>query len=126
MPAFAVLQLKNQVGTETPFNPASINPATQVATWLGAGATLDARVQVSHSLVLPTGKSTRVRAKQRVVIPIIDSVSGQKVDEIIVNVDASIPKNSALGDRQNIRAHVADLMTDPIVVAAFENFEAVY
>jgi hypothetical protein len=126
MPAFATLQLKNQAGTETSFSPASINAATQVATWLGAGATLDARTQVSASTVLPTGKQTRVRSKQRVNIPIMDPVTGLKVDEIIINVDASIPKNSALADRQNARAYLADMLTDPVVVASYEGFESVY
>lgn len=126
MPAFAPLQLKNQAAVETTFAPASINPSTSVASWLGAGATLDARTQVTHSLTLPTGKGTRVRSKQRVTIPIIDPVSGLKVDEIIVNVDASIPKNSALADRQNARAYVADFMIDAVVVASYEGFESVY
>lgn len=126
MPAFSTLQLKNQAAIETSFSPASINPATSVVSWLGAGATLDARTQVTHSLVLPTGKGTRVRSKQRVTIPVIDTITGTKVDEIIVNIDASIPKNSALADRQNIRAYVADLMTDSVVVKSYEDFESVY
>jgi len=126
MPALAVLNLKNQAGTETAMSPVSINASTGVANWMGAGTTLDNRVQVSSATTLPTGKATKVRSKQKVVIPIIDTVTGLKVDEIIVNIDASIPKNAALTDRQNARAFTADLMTDAIVVAAFENFEAVY
>lgn len=126
MPAFATLNLKNQAAVETPFAPTSINASSGVATWLGAGATLDARAQASSSVVLPTGKATKVRSKQRVVFPIMDPVTGLKVDEIIINIDSSIPKNSALADRQNCRAFAADFMVDPVVVAAFENFESVY
>lgn len=126
MPAFVTLQLKNQAAVETPFNPSSIDPSSKVATWLGAGTTLDSRVQVSASLVLPTGKQTRVRAKQRVVLPVIDPVTNLKVDEIIVNVDFSIPKNASLANRQDIRAFAADFLTDSVVVKALEDYESVY
>jgi hypothetical protein len=125
MPAFSTLQLKNQAGTETSFSPTTIDPSTKVATWLGAGATLDARSQATHSVLLPTGKGTRVRIKQKVTVPVLD-VDGVKVDELICNVEFSLPKNSALADRQNIRAYMADFLADPTVVAAIENFESVY
>lgn len=126
MPAFATLNLKNQAAVETPFAPTNINASSGVATWLGAGSTLDARTQVTTSLTLPTGKATKVRFKGRISLPIIDSGTGLKVDEIIINIDASLPKNSALIDRQNSRAYAADLLADPVVVAAFENLESVY
>lgn len=126
MPAFATLNLKNQAAVETPFAPTNINMSTSVATWLGAGSTLDARITCSSSVLLPTGKATKVRSKQRIVVPLMDPVTGLKIDEIIINIDASIPKNSPLLDRQNARAFTADFMVDPVVVAAFENFEAVY
>ncbi len=126
MPAFATLSLKNQAGTETAFAPVSIDPSTKVASWLGAGATLDSKSGSSISTVLPTGKATRVRVKTRVTIPVIDPVTGLKVDEMLVNTEYSIPKNSALADRQNLRAFNADFQTDSTVIAAIENFESVY
>lgn len=126
MPSFATLNLKNQAGTETAFQPTTIDPSSKVATWLGAGASLDSKTQVSISTLLPTGRATRVRTKGKVVIPIIDSVTGLKIDEIICNVDFSIPKNSALSSRQDARAYMADFLTDTVIVNAVENFESVY
>lgn len=126
MPAFSTLQLKNQAGTEVSYSPVSIDPSSSMAKWLGAGASLDARAVVTGSVALPTGKSTRVRTRHKVTIPVMDSITGQKIDEVIVQVDFSIPKNCPLLDRQNARAAMADLLVDPVMVAAIENFESVY
>lgn len=126
MPAFSTLNLKNQAAVETAFNPTTIDPSSKVATWLSAGSTLDNKSSASHSVLLPTGKATRVRIKQKLLIPVIDSVTGLKIDDQMVNIEFSLPKNGALADRQNLRAFAADFLTDPVVVAAIENFESVY
>jgi hypothetical protein len=127
MPALAALSLKNQAGTEVVYSPGGINAATNVVTYIGAGASYDARTQVSFSVVLPRGNATRVRIRGKISVPIMDPVDTTKrVDECIGDFEFSLPKRAALLDRQNLRASLADFLTDATVVAAVENYESVY
>lgn len=126
MPALANLVLKNQAAADVTFAPVNIQSATGVANWMGAGATLDNRTHVSSSVTLPTGKATKVRGKQKVTVPVLDPVTGVKVDEIIINIDFAIPRVAVLADRQNARAYAASLLTNAITVAMVENYESVY
>lgn len=127
MPALDTISLKNQATTEVVFAPANINPQTNVVSWLGAGTTFDARTGVTLSVTLPKNGSTRIRIRGKVSIPIMDPViTGKKLDECLANFEFSLPKISVLADRQNLRAYIADFLTDAVVVAAVENFEAVY
>lgn len=50
----------------------------------------------------------------------------RKVDDLIASVEFVLPKQSALADRQNLRAYLADFLTDSVIVNALEKFEAVY
>lgn len=127
MPAFATINLKNQAATETAFTPADINPSTKVARFLGAGASYDAKPIVTVSTTLPSGSSTKVRIRGKISLPIMDPVdSTRKIDEVIGTFEFSFPRSSALADRQNCRAFLADLAVDPVIVAAVENYESVY
>lgn len=127
MPALAAISLKNQAGTEVSYSPAGINPATNVATWLGAGVSYDARPQVSLSVNLPRGNATRVRVRGKISFPIMDSVDTTKrVDECIGEFEFSLPKKAILADRQNLRAALSDFVADAVVIAAVENYEGVY
>ena len=127
MSAFATLQLKNQAATEVSYSPADIDPATNVAKWLGAGASYDARPQVTLSVSYPKGNATKVKVRGKISVPIMDPViTTQKVDELIGTFEISLPKVAALIDRQNLRASLADFLVDATVVAAVEGFESVY
>lgn len=127
MTQLATLQLKNQAGTEVNFAVNGVNYSNNVASWAAAGASYDAKSIATFSLVPPSSKSTRARVKLKVSIPIMDAVQTTlKVDELIANVELVLPKVAVLADRQNLRAYIADFLTDAVVVNAVENFEGVY
>lgn len=129
MSAFAPLSLKNQAAAEVVFNPTTVDRtnSVNVANYAVAGSIYDARHKASASLQLPSAKSTRAKIKLKVTVPFMSLVDPNiKIDESIVNVDFSIPKSAALLDRQNLRAYVADFLTDAVVIAMVENFEGVY
>lgn len=127
MPAFAVLQLKNQAATEVSFQPADIDPANGVARWLGAGAVYDARTQVTSSVAYPKSSGTKVRIKGKISVPQMDAIdTTKKVDEALGSFEFAIPKSMALAARQDLRAMLADLLVDNIVVKAIEEFESTY
>lgn len=127
MPAFANLSLKNQAATEVVYTPADIDPSTGVARYLGAGASFDARPQVTVSTSYPKGNSTKVKIKGKVVFPVMDAIdTTKKVDENIAQFEFSLSKGSALITRQDLRAALADFLVDPVCVTAVENFESVY
>lgn len=127
MPAFANLSLKNQAAVEQVFAPANIDPSTKISTWLATGASFDAKPRATLSLSLPKSGSTRVKIVGKVSIPVMDPVvTTQKIDELIGTFEISLPKNATLLNRQDLRAMVADFLVDATVIAAVENFEAVY
>lgn len=127
MSAFATLNLKNQAATEVPFAPASIDPSNKVITWLGAGASYDAKPKATLLLNLPKAGASRVRIQGKVSIPVMDAIETTKrIDENLATFDFSLSKNSTLLDRQNLRAHIADFLTDAVIVAMVEQFENVY
>lgn len=127
MTQLATLQLKNQAGTEVNYPVNGINYTNNVASWASAGASYDAKSVATFSLQQPTNKSARARLRLKVTIPIMDAVQTTiKIDELIANVELVLPKSAVLADRQNLRAFIADFLTDTVVVNAVENFEGVY
>lgn len=127
MPAFANISLKNQAAVEVVYTPADIDPTSSVARYLGAGASFDARPQVTISTSYPKGNSTKVKVKGKIVFPVMDTLdTTKKVDENIGQFEFSMSKSSALLTRQDLRASLADFLTDPTVVTAVENFESVF
>jgi hypothetical protein len=127
MSAFATLSLKNQAGTEVNYSPADIDQKTGVARYLGAGAVYDERPQVTVSVSYPSGKGTKIRVRGKISFPVMDPVdTTKKVDEQLALFEFSLAKNSALASRQNLRAAIADFLTDTVVVKAIEDFESVY
>lgn len=57
----------------------------------------------------------------------MDSVNPlRKIDELVGTVDIVIPKQASLVDRRDLRAFIADFITDTVIVNAVENFESVY
>jgi hypothetical protein len=127
MPAFANISLKNQAAVEVVYTPADIDPTSSVARYLGAGASFDARPQVTISTSYPKGNSTKVKVKGKIVFPVMDTLdTTKKVDENIGQFEFSMSKSSALLTRQDLRAALADFLVDTTVVTAVENFESVY
>lgn len=127
MTQFATLQLKNDAATETLFTVEGINYQTNVAAWVNAGSSYDASKRATFSMLSPTARSTRARVRLKVAIPIMDPLlPTKKVDELIANVELVLPKSSALADRKDLRAFIADFLVDPVVVNAVNNFESVY
>lgn len=127
MTNFATLNLKDDSGSEVAFTVEGINYQTNVASWVNTGGFYDESPRATFSLVPPTARSTRARMRLKVTIPIMDGVSGTtKVDELIANVELVLPKNSNLIQRRNLRAYIADFLTDSVVVNAVQNFESVY
>lgn len=127
MTQFATIQLKNHAGTETSFTVQGISYTNGVASWAAAGTSYDASRTATFSLQQPTARSTRARIRAKVTIPIMDPVNPlRKVDELLATVDIALPKQSALADRRDLRAFIADFLTDTVIVNAVENFESVY
>lgn len=127
MPAFATLQLKDQSATERSFAPASINSATGVIGWLRDGDSYDSRQSATLSVTLPKTNTSRVKIRGKVSIPVMDPViTDKKIDELIGSFEFSLPKNAVLVDRQDLRAYLADFLTDATIVSAVEDFESVY
>lgn len=127
MTAFATLQLKNDAATEVSFTVEGINYQTNVAAWTNAGVSYDASRRATFSMLAPTARSTRARIRLKVAIPIMDPVlTTKKIDELIANVELVLPKSSTLADRKDLRAFIADFLTDAVVTNAVNNFESVY
>lgn len=127
MPAFANIQLKNQAASEVTYTPADIDSASGVARWLGAGSVFDARTQITSSVSYPKSSGTKVRIKGKISVPLMDTVdTTKKVDEAIASFEIALPKSMALLSRQDLRAALADFITDNVIVKAVEDFESVY
>lgn len=127
MPAFNTLQLKDQSATERSFAPASINSASGVINWMRDGDSYDSRQSATLLVTLPKTNTSRVKIRGKVSIPVMDPVyTEKKTDELIASFEFSLPKNAVLTDRQDLRAYLADFLTDAVVIAAVEDFESVY
>lgn len=125
MPAFAVMTLQDQTPANVTFNPQSIE--ANVARWIDAQSVFDAKKSVTHSVSAPKGGSAVSRVRQRVTVPIMDAVdTTKKIGEIIVNVDAVIPKVSSEAQRLLALALVKTLLAHANTTAAYQSIEGVY
>lgn len=126
MAAFAPLNLKNNAAVEVVFNPTSID-SNGVATFLTNDSSYDAKKVATMSVKLPTKGGTMTRIKQKVLIPIMDTIDAtKKVGEAYVVIEASIPKIASESVRLDLRAHAADFLSDAVTTAAYQNLEAIY
>ncbi len=128
MSAITTLSLKNHATTEVDFVPSKIDPQTGVVSYFTTASTYDGRSQATISVSLPRSgtSSSRVKVKGKVAVPIMDLVTGLKIDECIANFEFSMPKNSLLADRRDLRAYITDYLSDNVVIKAIENFESPY
>jgi hypothetical protein len=77
--------------------------------------------------VASSSGSSAVRVKQKVVVPIMDTVdTTKKLGEIIANVELVLPKITTSAQRIVARNLVRSLVANAVTVAATENFEAVF
>lgn len=126
MSAFAALTLQNNAAGNVVFNPQSID-SNGVATFLTADSVYDARKRVTMSVTLPKSTGNVTRIKQRVIVPIMDTVdTSLKVAEAYVNIEAVIPKQTSETTRLDLRKFADTLLQNAITTAAFQNLEAIY
>lgn len=126
MSAFAALTLVNNAAANVVFNPQSLDSAG-VATFLTSDSVFDAKKKVTMSVSMPKNGSSVVRIKQRIMVPIMDSVDAtKKVAEAYVNIEAVLPKNTSETIRLDLRKYADTLLTNAISTAAYQNLEAIY
>lgn len=126
MTAFAALTLQNNAAANVTFNPQSID-SSGVATWFTSDSVFDAKKKVTMSVSTPKGNGTVSRIKQRVMVPIMDTVdTTKKIGEAYVNIEAVIPKVTSDIIRLDLRKYADTLLTNAVSTAAFQNLEAIY
>lgn len=127
MSAFATLSLQNEAAVAQTFAPAGIDPQG-VAKWMTqTESVFDARRQVTMSVSLPKNGSTVARVKQKVLIPIMDTVdTTKKVAEAYAIVELVLPKVASSTVRLDLRKYADQLLTNAVTTAAVTNFESIY
>lgn len=126
MTAFAALTLPNEAAANQTFNPVGIDPQG-VAKWLGTETILDGKKSVTMSVALPKGGSSVVRVKQRVTIPVMDSVdTTKKIAEAYADIVMVLPKQASVTNRLDLRRYAEKLLENAVTTAAVTDFEAIY
>lgn len=126
MSAFASLTLVNNAAANVVFNPQSID-GSGVAKWLTTDSVFDARKAVTMSLTLPKNGSSVVRLKQKISVPIMDTVDAtKKVADAYIMIEAVLPKQCSETIRLDLRKYADTLLTNAISTAAFQSLEAIY
>lgn len=126
MSALAALSLQNNAAVAQTFTPAGID-SSGVARWHGSETILDGKKVVTMSVNLPKNGSTVVRVKQRVMIPIMDTVdTTKKIAEAYADVVLVLPKQASETNRLDLRKFAEKLLADAVTTSAVTNFEAVY
>lgn len=79
------------------------------------------------SVSLPKNGSQVARIRQKVMVPIMDSVdASKKIAEAYVNIEAVIPKQASDTTRLDLRKLADTLLQSAVTTAAFTSFEAIY
>lgn len=126
MSAFATVALTNEAAATVNFTPLNLDN-TGVARWGTANSVYDAKSLLSMKVDLPSGKSTRIKVKQKLTIPVMDAVDATlKIDELICNVEFSLPKSATQTQRLDMRKYAATLLAHAITTAAVDVFEGIY
>lgn len=126
MSAFAPLSLKNNAAIAVAFAPVGIDQSG-VATWMTSSGVYDARTKVTMSMTFPRANTSTIRIKQRVQVPIMDTVDpSKKVGEGYVDISVMIPKNMSESQRLDLRAYADALLTSAVTTAAVQNLESIY
>lgn len=127
MSAFATLALTNNAAATVNFTPLSLDNSTGVAKWGTASSVFDGKSLVTMKVDLPTGKSTRIKIKQKVSIPIMDTVNvNLKLDELICTIEISLPKTATQTQRLDLRKYADTLLLNAVTTSAVDLFEGIY
>lgn len=127
MTALASLSLTNNAAVAVVFAPVG-RDAVGVTKWMTTDTTIfDGKRVVTMSVTLPKNGSNVVRLKQRVMIPIMDTVDvTKKTAEAYVNIEFVMPKNSSDTVRLDLRKFADTLLTHAATTAAVQYFEDQY
>ena len=126
MSAFALLTLQNNAAANVDFTPVSID-SNGVATWKTGDSVYDAKSTVTMSVTHPKNGSDVVRMKQKVVLPVMDSVDTTlKVADCIVNIDVVLPKRASETNRLDLRKYAEKLIANAISTDAFQKLQGIY
>lgn len=126
MTAFAALSLQNNAAVAQTFNPVAID-SNGVAKWFGTETVLDGKKSVTMSVSLPKNGSNVVRVKQKVSVPVMDTVDvTKKITDAYANIEFVFPKQASETVRLDIRKYVDQLVLHAVTTAAVQNFETQY
>lgn len=127
MSAFATLTLQNNAAANVSFAPTTIDQAG-VAKWLSNETVFDGKKAVTMSMSYPkNGGSSVVRIKQKVNVPIMDTVdTSLKVADAYVNIEFVLPKQASETVRLDLRKYADTLLQNAVTTAAVQNFEGIY
>jgi len=126
MPAIAAISINDSVPAAQSFTPLNLD-STGVARYGTSAAVFDAKSIITHSVSLPKNGSTVTRVKQKIVIPIMDTVdTTKKVAEAFANIEYVLPKNASALVLANLQAYVKNLAAHAVTTAAVGSFENVY
>lgn len=126
MSAFASLTLQNNAAANVVFTPSAID-SSGVASWFSAASVYDARYKVTMSVTLPKNGGTVARVRQRVSIPIMDSVDpSKKVAEAYANIELVLPKQTTSTHRLDLRKLADTMLQNAITTAAVTDLESIY
>jgi len=126
MAAFAPITLTNNAGTNVVFNQTTID-SQGVARWMDNNAVYDARRQLSMQVTYPKNGSQVTRVKQKIVIPIMDTVDvTKKLGEAYINIEAVLPKISSDTVRLDARKFADGFLMNAVSTAAFQSYESIY
>lgn len=125
MPAIAALVLKNNAEANVTFAPSGLTNG--LATFLTNDSVFDAKRKLTTSVQLPKPGSSVSRIKFKVTVPIMDAVDAtKKVAEMIINVDAVLPKSSSVAQRLDARNFTRDLLAHADITKMFTDLESYY
>lgn len=126
MTAFASLTIADSAAANVVFTPQSID-SNGVARWLDANSIFDAKRTVTMQVSLAKNGSSVNRIKQKVVVPIMDTVdTSKKVAEAIITVEAVLPKVAGQAVRLDMKAFAANMLANAVSTAAFTSLESIY
>jgi hypothetical protein len=127
MSAFANITLVNNAAANVVFYPMTIVTSTGVAMYATSDAVFDAKSILTISTKQPAGANTRAKYRAKVTIPVMDAVyTTKKIDEAIVTVDFSLPRDLGSTPRLDARAYIKALIADAVTTAFLTSYEGIY
>lgn len=127
MTQFTTVTLPDSATVNKNFTPGNINYGQNLATWYLAGPSFDAASVLSLSFKPASSTVSRSKVRARLTIPIMDPVlTTKKVDEVIMEITASIPKTATLQQRTDARVFMRGFQSNNAWMSAIDSFEGVF